>query len=515
MTVVELSALLAVAAPPGGDLEPVVLDDVHDRYPVGVYLELLEDPRGRFSVQEVTSAPLEASFVRSDRETPSKGYTESVWWARLVVRDDSHSTNGWLLEMAFPPMDDWRLWVEEGGSLQELQRLGDLEPFDERPIDHANYVVPLALAPGATVTYVMRFATTSTMLLPITIWSPKEYQSKVYHEQLFYGVFVGSALALLVLNLIMFFLLRDRSYLYYVLVVGSWSVYALFVSGHVFQFVLASHPQLANWANPFAGLNAVLWSLLFTRDFLMTKRLLPHFDRLVVAIAGLAAAAIVLSPFLPVRAMAQAISLGGPVLLVIVVVAALRARTTGFRPATSFLIGWAAFLLRRGRRGAAQRRSLAELCVRDLRPLHRRLFPEPPARGGGLLPPADAAGRPGEGARGVAQPDPVAGGDPRQTARHHPSQRERRTALGRTGAKPRRPTIHGTVRRRGADGRLVAGGVRPREERARQDAHPRGNARARRSDDGCTPRRPGRRCRCGVVPGGHYKPRGGACLPAA
>lgn len=65
----------------------VILSDAKDKYPLGLYLDILEDRQKQWTIQDVASAPLSQKFVRSQVEQPSFGFTTSVYWVRLQLHN--------------------------------------------------------------------------------------------------------------------------------------------------------------------------------------------------------------------------------------------------------------------------------------------------------------------------------------------------------------------------------------------------------------------------------------------
>ena len=56
---------------------PVILTDDAEKYPLGLHLEILEDPGGQLTIEEVTSPAYADQFVPSLDEAPNFGFTDS------------------------------------------------------------------------------------------------------------------------------------------------------------------------------------------------------------------------------------------------------------------------------------------------------------------------------------------------------------------------------------------------------------------------------------------------------
>ena len=52
-------------------------------------IEFLEDKSGNLTINDVTSPAAAIRFFRSDRETPDFGISDSVYWLRFCISDQS------------------------------------------------------------------------------------------------------------------------------------------------------------------------------------------------------------------------------------------------------------------------------------------------------------------------------------------------------------------------------------------------------------------------------------------
>ncbi|HLE14507.1 MAG TPA: 7TM-DISM domain-containing protein, partial [Anaerolineales bacterium] len=93
---------------------PVILSDDAEKYLLGLHLEILEDPGGQLTIQEVTSPEYSNRFVPSQEEVPNYGFTGSAYWVRFRLRNESQSVDDWLLEVGFPNMHYVDLYLPDG-----------------------------------------------------------------------------------------------------------------------------------------------------------------------------------------------------------------------------------------------------------------------------------------------------------------------------------------------------------------------------------------------------------------
>jgi hypothetical protein len=87
-------------APPGR----VVLIEEQGVYPLGLHMEILEDPSAELTIENVSSPDFDERFTPSQAQNPVYGFTDSVYWVRLELDNEaSRPTNG-VIMVNFPNM---------------------------------------------------------------------------------------------------------------------------------------------------------------------------------------------------------------------------------------------------------------------------------------------------------------------------------------------------------------------------------------------------------------------------
>lgn len=76
----------------------LILNDTKGEYPLGLYMEVLEDPSGELGIEQVSSAAYQDSFIVNDQEVLDRGFTDSALWAHFKIGNSSTNTN-WQLAL--------------------------------------------------------------------------------------------------------------------------------------------------------------------------------------------------------------------------------------------------------------------------------------------------------------------------------------------------------------------------------------------------------------------------------
>jgi hypothetical protein len=310
----------------------VVVDDSYSGGPIGLQLELYEDPTATAPLSAIQSAPFQAST----RASPNMGLTRSAIWARFTLRDLRTVRTPLILELEYPAID--RVEVFPPGRV-----VGDTVPFGARSIPFRQPNVELPMS--AETTYYVRLSGDSSIQVALQLWTPSAHARHVANDMTFQGVYVGVLGAMIIYNLFLFAAVRSRSYLFYALFIAAFLGYQGVLEGLAYQFLFPSWSYGNNHGVPFFLSCAGCFGMLFAQRLLDLHKHLPRVSRATLAFAWGCAVLAPLTLAMPPRlglkvsvVMAFTFSVG---LLIVGIARALQKS----RSAILFLIGWGTFLV--------------------------------------------------------------------------------------------------------------------------------------------------------------------------
>ena len=158
--------------------DPVTLRDDRVEYPLGLHLEILEDPKATWTIDDVSSPPLSERFERSRREIPNLGLTRSAFWVRFRLDDRTSASRDWLLNVDWPRTGLIQFYSPRAAGGWSVERAGELLPHDEWALPYRKPTFHVALEPGESRTYYARFEGETTMLFPLTLWSAPAFEAE-------------------------------------------------------------------------------------------------------------------------------------------------------------------------------------------------------------------------------------------------------------------------------------------------------------------------------------------------
>jgi len=332
--------------------EPAPLPGAEGRVALGMHVDVLEDAGGRLGLEDVRNAAHAARFAPADADPINFGYTRSAWWLRFSLPGSAPPGEELLLEIAFPSIDRIEFYVPEaqpGGETRYWAHVaGDTFPWDAREVRHRNHVFRFPAPPTAGEhTYYLRAVSQGVLTMPLTLWRPGAFAEHDRNAQLVLGLFYGLALALVLYNLMLFFAVRDRVYLYYVLYASAFGTFLFGFDGLAYQYLWPQSVWAANHVLALALSLTLMFGAQFSRTFLDARRIVPRADLVMRAVVGAGALLAVFSAtgwVLDYGGVLRAISVLGFGAAAVATYAAVRALVLGYRPARYFLLAWAALL---------------------------------------------------------------------------------------------------------------------------------------------------------------------------
>jgi len=287
------------ALPASSSTKPLMLSDEVSEDALGLHLDILEDSSGELNFKAVSSAAYDAQFIPSLVAVPYYGFTDSVYWVRVTLDNQTQQAEEWLMELGFSNIQYVDLYSpSQDGTGIDLRQTGTLRPISTRDVVYPNIVFAQNIPSQETQTFYLCFQCEASMTLPMTLWTKEAFiassgQSLVLHWLLF-----GGLLALLVYHLFMLFSLREITYLYlFILLVGIIAVLLEYLGYMSVYFFLNLYPYKTYYFPVFV---AVMYALiiLFSDSFLELKTRLPRLHRIKIGLLVGWGVLVLLVPFI-------------------------------------------------------------------------------------------------------------------------------------------------------------------------------------------------------------------------
>ena len=343
-------AALALAGPVRAEGDAIDLpNSVTKVEELGAKVFYLHDPEGTLALEDVRSQAVATRFARTEGRFPNFGFTRNWIWLRFTVQSPPGPDRTWFLEIDYPPLDVIEVHAPmrdaNGDMRYQVRKGGDTLPYAAREIQSNNYLFALDLPSGSVQTIYLRVRSESSVTIPLRLLSRTGLESARWSESFQLALFFAALLALGAFNLLLWFTLRNRSYLYYVAFVGMTAMAYFCYNGLAYQYFWPDSPVWNNRAPMFFGFLTIATGALFGRSFLRVWEHGRRYDVPAMAVIGvsllLAAATISPMPYWVSARCFPFLAIAGSINLIVNSIQAIR---RGYRPARVFLLAWAALI---------------------------------------------------------------------------------------------------------------------------------------------------------------------------
>jgi class 3 adenylate cyclase len=181
---------------------------------------LLEDPQGTLTIDDVIRPENAQRFLPG---SPRVGLTPSAFWMRFDLRIAGNVPTHWWFDTANRRIFAFDLYVPDGIGGYRHQTASAAQPFSARPLPTHDVVFPIELPAAAHATVFLRVLSDDSVNIQVrpSLWRPDAFRRHQTDETAQWFLYCGVAVALLLINLSLYLLIRHVSYLLYSLSVIS------------------------------------------------------------------------------------------------------------------------------------------------------------------------------------------------------------------------------------------------------------------------------------------------------
>jgi len=308
---------------------------------------VLEDSTAKLTLDEVLAPARQADFkpVAQSGSATNFGLTRSAFWLRVDLQLQADAPAQWLLEVAYPALDQIELYTpaHDGGFVRQTG--GDLQPFASRKVPHRNHVMPVVLSPGAVNTVYLRVQSQGTLSAPVRLWQPAALWQHDQTEYALLSLYFGLLTGLLLYNLLLYLSVRDPAYLVYSGFAGGMALSQAALTGLGGQFLWPGQTWWNSVSPPVGMAISATFGILFARNFLGTATRMPWMNRVMLVLTGGWLLALLAALLLPYTVSSWMVTVLAVVSVTVVVLASVLSVRAAYPGARYFLTAWAVLLL--------------------------------------------------------------------------------------------------------------------------------------------------------------------------
>ena len=307
----------------------------------GSRLEILSTTSHNVDVQSPVDL-LHETWVRSDLDVPNLGNSSNWVWARLDL--DPVIDAGLSVEIAYATIDSLQVFMVCDGVVKSKRSAGATVPRSFREQQLGNYPsFPIPVEDCEKLTCYIRAWSGKQILLPVRVEGTRKLLTDGHYRDVFFAIYFGVVISLLIYNLFLYFSVKDNNYLQYVLFIIAVGGTQLVLNGYDRVFELITSPWLALRITHIFGILSGVFSILFVRNFLHLKTKAPLYYKIFgwLYIPYVFALLLLVSGYF--NASYDMINVSA-LSIVLLVPVSIKVWRSGDESAAYFLVGWLVFI---------------------------------------------------------------------------------------------------------------------------------------------------------------------------
>lgn len=205
---------------------------------LGLYLEYFIDESNSLKVEEATGQ----TYETSNAKILNLANLPFNVWIRFDLQSQTKDEIYLTVDNAL--LEEIEVYSITDGEIDKTFEGGALRPFHERSIQSENFLMKLPITEGMTSSIYLKVNSKFPLLLPMDIATPPALSKNYQEHNLFWGLYAGTLLFAFLYNLFVFFSVREKRYLYYILYILGSVIFYMGLQGYSFQYLWPNHPIL-------------------------------------------------------------------------------------------------------------------------------------------------------------------------------------------------------------------------------------------------------------------------------
>ena len=252
---------------------------------IGLSTDFLKEQAGRLTLPQVIAAYQAGQFSPGNSPVLNFGIGAKPVWLHFAVDNPAAAPVFRRLSIETAWLDQVDVYVLQQGRTVATYRVGDRQPFLQRPIMSRYFVFDHAFAQGTSDVFI-RVETPDPMVVPLYLLNRESSRLRQTQQELSYGIVYGFLLALMAYNAILYASLRGSRYLSYAFYLAMFMMMNVAYTGHGFQWIWPDSVIWQQWSNPVLIFLYGASGLLFAIRFLELRTHFPRTCKAVVTYCG-------------------------------------------------------------------------------------------------------------------------------------------------------------------------------------------------------------------------------------
>jgi hypothetical protein len=283
-------------------------------------------------------------FSAIENKSINFGINDNLVWLKYDLINETDIEEKYLF-INNPSLDSLDLYVVENGKVINHYLGGRLQDYDIKPIRSKSIIFKIDLPKRREVSLYLKVKSVNKKVIISTITDLDHIEEIINTENILFGIFSGVIIGLFFYNLFLYFSVKDKIYLIYVI----HTVFVWLAQSSILGYTQELLWQDSVWLNLKSG---VIFSsfvsivgIWFLRVFLLTKHFIPKLDKGFYFIFFVYGFILVNAFFFSITISYQTLLVTQSIVVLYVLFTALMILRQGYGPARFYLLAWSVFMI--------------------------------------------------------------------------------------------------------------------------------------------------------------------------
>ncbi len=320
----------------------VIIDSTLTMRFIGKEINYLEDITNKMSFDDVLHS---GSFMPLNKDIANFKVSESAFWLKFTITNINNQKKKFI-EVVQPLLSVVNFYCSDSNKIYTVTNGGQHYKFSKRKYaESAAFLYDLDLKPGEEKTYYLKIQGHTQLLVPVQIITRDALNKTISNRDLWFGIYCGIIIVMVLYNIFIYMSTRDRSYLYYVLHTLFVGLTQASLLGYTYKYLWPNFPWFGIYSNfLFTSLVSII-GVQFLIEFMHVKKTAPIFFKILKVFQSIYILYLLTSLLGYYSETYGAILLTQSMIAIFILVISIYLYKQGFAEAKYYLIGWSSLML--------------------------------------------------------------------------------------------------------------------------------------------------------------------------
>ena len=255
----------------------VVVEDEVGIYDIGQSIEMLEDPSGELTFDDVSNINMTHKFISDGRQVKNASLRETVFWYRWAItpKQDAGTQIEWLLKIAYFPLHYIDIYLPDENGTYYQKQSGSLRKSSRNEFDSRHFIFKLDSFLDKPYTVYVKVNQKGPVIFYAQVMTYQKFVSFTTFDSVSLGAVYGILFVMALYNLFIFFSVKESSYLFYVCYIFLTLLTIASLDGFIQQMFFHDYPVIKTECIFYFLVFTLFAAFNFVKRFLETEKNLP------------------------------------------------------------------------------------------------------------------------------------------------------------------------------------------------------------------------------------------------